>query len=86
MPTKRYFRVRPEEVKTVALDSETWLLIRSFAKERNLTMAESISLLIQPALAACEGLDYMIPLRLNGFLQTRTNGVLPNKRARDFEA
>ena len=72
MPTKRYFVVRAEEVKTIRLDSETWLLIRDFAKSRGLTMAESVNLLIQPALAASEGLDFMKPLRDGGFLQERT--------------
>ena len=63
MPIKRYFEVKPYERKWIAVDSEIHMLIQIFAQERGLSMAEAVHVLIGPAMAALNGLDYEQVLR-----------------------
>lgn len=58
MSIKRYYEVRKFERKTISVDAELHLLIKLFADKRGISMAEAIHVLIGPAMAALNGLDY----------------------------
>jgi hypothetical protein len=86
MATKKYFKVRAGEAKTVQLDPGTYAIVRAFKKKRNLSFAEAINLLIGPAITAEEGLDFMKVLHDGGFLQGRTTAKVTGKSASHSEA
>jgi len=86
MSVKRYFDLPVQERKLIWVRLEEHAILKTFTQERGITMAEAIHLLIGPALAAANGLDYMKVLQEGGFLQERTPGLLPANRKPPSEA
>jgi len=73
MSVKRYFDVPEEERKFIRVGLELHALVKNFAEERRISMAEAVHVLIGPAMAALNGLDYEKVLRDFGLLgQTDT--------------
>jgi hypothetical protein len=58
MYRKRYFEVPALDRRWISVDIGLHALIQNFARERHLSMAEAVYVLIGPAMAALNGLDY----------------------------
>ena len=86
MSVKRYFDVPAEERKPIWVRHEEHAIVKNFAQQRRISMAEAIHLLISPALAAANGLDYTQALWDGGFLRTQPGGKPPGEGAGHSEA